>query len=123
MNVPAQEHWFVAILVFESSIHAEKDGPKIKTYDPSVDLQYRLVCATDLESACERAFVMGHEGEHAYENSDGNICAWSFKGLKDLEEVLDDELVDGVEIYGYITEGRAEDYVDSKWRLRLFLGE
>ena len=123
MNVPVQTHWFVAILVFELSIHAEKDGTKLVTEDPSIDLQYRLVRATDLESAYERAFVMGHQGENAYENCDGQICAWSFKGLKDLQGVMSDKLGDGVEVYGFITGGKAEDHVAAMRELIKFLGE
>ncbi len=122
MNLSPLEHWFVAILVFELSIHTEKDGPKLVTHDPSIDLQYRLVRAADLESAYERAFVMGHEGAIAYENCYGQICAWTFMGLKDLQGVMSDELGDGVEVYGFITGGNARDHVASMRELMKFLG-
>jgi len=106
-------HWYVAVLVFESSIREALS-------DPSVDIQYRLVRAADAEAAFARALALGQEGEHAYENPYGQTCVWSFKGLKDLKEVLEEELVDGVEVYGFIEDAKAEDHVVTKAQLAVF---
>src|SRR4051812_45174254 len=95
MNSPLGLHWYVAVLVLESSI--------IEGWsDPSVDLQFRLIRAPDAEAAYERALILGRQDEHSYENPYGQTCVWTFKGLKDLQEVIKDELADGVEVYGFI---------------------
>jgi hypothetical protein len=107
-------HWFVAVLVFESGI----DGGWA---DPSVDVQFRLVRAADPEAAYKRALALGRDGEQGYENPYGQTCTWSFKGLKDLQEVDEDELADGVEVYGFIRGGSAEEHVIPKEQLTAFL--
>ena len=114
MSSPPNEHWFVAVLIFESSI-------RDRWSDPSVDVQYKLVRAANAESAYERALALGRRGEHAYENPYGETCVWTFKGLEDLQQVLDDELGHGVEIYGFIETGVAEDRVVPREQLTAFL--
>jgi hypothetical protein len=106
-------HWYVAVLVFESHIREARS-------DPSIDIQFRLVRAAGAEAAYERALLLGQESAHAYENTYGQTCVWSFKGLKDLQEVIDNELIDGVEVYGFIEAGTAEDHVVAKSHLSVF---
>jgi hypothetical protein len=113
MDTGPDLHWFVAVLVFESSL---RERPS----DPSVDVQYRLIRAADATTAYMRSLALGKEDERAYENPYGETCVWTFKGLNDLQEVLADELGDGLEIYGYIESGRAEDYVVERDRLTAF---
>jgi hypothetical protein len=113
MNSPTGLHWYVAVLVLESSI---AEGPS----GPLVDIQFRLIRAPDAESAYERALTLGRDAEHSYENPYGQTCAWTFRGLKDLEEVIEDELGDGVEVYGFIEDGAAEDYILPKEQLAVF---
>jgi hypothetical protein len=108
-------HWYVAVLVLESSIVEEWS-------DPSVDVQFRLIHAPDAEAAYERALALGREAELSYETSEGLTCVWTFKGLKDLQKVIEDDLADGVEIYGFIEDGSPEDHVVPKEYLTTFLG-
>jgi hypothetical protein len=110
---PFELHWFVAVLVFESSL-AEVWS------DPRIDIQFRLIHAVDAEAAYQRAVALGKDEEHSYENPYGQTCTWSFKGLKDLQDVIDDQLVDGVEVYGFIQEGSADDHVTTKDCLTVF---
>jgi hypothetical protein len=113
MSSPLVLHWYVAVLVLESSI---VEGPP----EPSIDVQFRLIRAPDAESAYERALALGQKAEHSYENPYGQTCAWTFKGLKDLQEVIEDELADGVEVYGFIEDGAAEDHILPKEALTVF---
>ena len=113
MTLPLELHWHIAVLVLESSI---VDGPS----DPSVDVQFRLIRAPDAEAAYDRALALGRKAEHSYENPYGQTCVWTFKGLKDLQEIIEDELADGVELYGFIEDGVAEDHVVPKERLTAF---
>jgi len=113
MNSPLGLHWYVAVLVLESSIVEGRS-------DPSVDVQFRLIRAPDAETAYERALALGREGEHSYENPYGQTCVWTFKGMKDLQEVIEDELADGVEVYGFIEDGTSVDHVVPKAQLTIF---
>ena len=99
MTLPLELHWHIAVLVLESSI---VDGPS----DPSVDVQFRLIRAPDAEAAYDRALALGRKAEHSYENPYGQTCVWTFKGLKDLQEIIED--------------GVAEDHVVPKERLTAF---
>jgi hypothetical protein len=65
---------------------------------------------------------MGEREQHSYKNSDGNTCEWRFRGLEDLQEVLDSDLRHGTEVYGFIEKGAAEDRVVEKDQLTEFLG-
>jgi hypothetical protein len=113
MKSPLELHWYVAVLVLESSLEEAWS-------DPSVDVQYRLIRAPDAETAYARALALGREKEMSYENPYGQTCVWSFKGLEDLQEVIEDELADGVEVYGFIEHGAAEDRVVPKEQLTVF---
>jgi hypothetical protein len=114
MDSSSDLHWFVAVLVFESSIEGAWS-------DPSVDIQFRLIRDADADKAYERAHRLGQAEQSAYENPYGQTCVWSFKGLKDLQEVIDDQLADGVELYGFIEAGTADDHVVEKDQLTAFL--
>jgi hypothetical protein len=117
MSSPPTEHWFIAVLVFESRILQE-----LSNDDPSVDVQYRLVRAADAESAYERAVALGKRGEHAYANCNGDTCAWAFAGLEDLRLVDDQDLGHGAEVYGFIEKGAAVERVVPKGALTEFRG-
>ena len=82
MKPPSGEHWFIAVLVFESGIEGAKPIPHGEGYEPSVDLQFRLIHATDSDTAYERAVACGEQAEHAYENPDGETCVWSLQGTE-----------------------------------------
>ncbi len=113
---PSGGRWFVAVLVFESHLDGDPD------YEPMVDLQYRLVRAADAESAYTRALDFGEAGQHSYRNPLGETCAWRFAGLRDLQEVEDEALRDGSEVYGFIRDGSAAEWVEPKASLTTFLG-
>lgn len=115
MSPEIVERWYLAVLVFESSVTGSWD-------DPSVDLQYRLIRATDSETAYARANALGRHNTHQYSNPEGETVTWAFKGLADLDVILEDELQHGVEVYGFITEGSAADHVVDKDQLTLFRG-
>lgn len=115
MKEPTELHWFVAVLVLESSIEEGWSDS-----DSSIDIQYRLIRAASAEDAYERALTLGRQAEHSYENPYGQICVWSFMGLKDLQEVVEDELTDGVEVYGFIDDGTALHHVVPKELLTVF---
>lgn len=115
MPTSAGESWYVAVLVFQ----AEIEGP---WSDPSVDVQHRLIRAANHEQAYARAIDLGQQSQHSYQNANGETCTWSFQGLADLQDVVEANLEHGVEIYGFIEDGAADDYVVEKDQLSVFLG-
>jgi hypothetical protein len=89
----AEARWFIAILVVAARV---EDAP---AEAPLVDLQYRLIQATDAETAYRRALQLGASTNHSYRNSEGSVVSWNFAGLQDLCELGDQSLVDGTELY------------------------
>jgi hypothetical protein len=113
----SEEIWYVAVLVVESSVG---EGP---AGEPLIDLQYRLVRATDVEDAYRKSLELGTSAEHSYQNSDGATVRWTFAGLHDLREVQDQELVHGAEIYSSLRRRASHHYVVPKHRLTEFWAE
>ena len=98
--------WFTAWLVMECEVVGA---------DPLCDEQLRLIEASDAEAAYVKAVEIGAEEEHSYENPDGDIVRWVFKGLSNLEEVMADSIESGTEIWSTIHDGtRAEELVRPK---------
>ncbi|MFO0757545.1 MAG: DUF4288 domain-containing protein [Byssovorax sp.] len=107
----SEEIWYIAVLVVESSVG---DDP---TYEPLVDLQHRLVRASNAEDAHRKSLELGGSAEHSYENPDGEMVRWRFAGLHDLREVQDQDLVHGAEVYSRLRRRAAHHYVVPKDRL------
>ena len=113
---PPRQHWFVAILLYESSIEGAND------VEPSTEVSYRLIRASDVDGAYRRAVELGHQEQTSYLNSDGETCTWRFLGLEDLQEVSDETLEDGTEVYGFIEKGPASRRVVPMDKLTAFVG-
>jgi Domain of unknown function (DUF4288) len=115
MAVTLKESWFTAVLVFQSEIEGAWS-------DRKVEIQHRLIRAPSPERAFERATVLGDNSQLSYQNTTGETCRWIFKGLADLQCIMDENLGDGVEVYGFIEEGNASDWVVRKDQLSVFFG-
>ena len=111
------EVWYVAVLVIESSVGEDPAS------EPLVDLQYRLVRATDAEDAHRKSLELGTSAEHSYQNSDGEPVRWRFAGLHDLCELQDQDLVHGAEVYSSLRRRGSHHYVVPKHRLTEFWAE
>ena len=87
MTLPLELHWYIAVLVLESSI---VQGPT----DPSLDVQFRLIRApVTRRPTYDRALALQPEaGRFLPGTPYGQTCVWTFKGLKDLQEIIEDEL-------------------------------
>jgi hypothetical protein len=86
------ERWYVAVAVVASRV----DG---LPHDPLVDLQLRLIRATDDEQAYRRAIEVGSRLGHSYRNAEGTEVVWEFRGLRDLRQLDHEELSHGAEVY------------------------
>jgi hypothetical protein len=110
----AEDRWFVAVLVVGCSVKSEVPA------SPLADLQYRLVTAPDRETAYSRALELGHWQVEKYLNSEGEEVAWKFVGLRDLHEIRESTLVDGLEIYSQIIHRDPASLVMPKDKLSAF---
>jgi hypothetical protein len=51
------------------------------------------------DEALARAEVIGRESEHSYLNESGELVAWKFDRVIDVQDLSCDDLVDGMEVY------------------------
>ena len=111
MDADPADFWFVAVLVYESRIVGATD------FEPSVDVQFRLIRAADAEAAHAAALDLGERERTSYLNPAGETCEWRFAGLEDLRRVDDERLEHGTEVYGFTEGGLSADQVLPKNRL------
>jgi Domain of unknown function (DUF4288) len=116
-NQTNSQRWYVAVLVIASQIDRELAADRV------VELQHRLIRATDDESAYARAVELGRGESHSYANAQRQTVAWEFIGLRDLCEIASSELRDGTELYGHIVRGEPASLVVAKERLSCFWSE
>jgi uncharacterized protein DUF4288 len=107
-------HWYMAVLVMSSKV----EGTPLT--EPAVDLQYRLVRADSNDEAYTQALELGGNEGHSYLNAEGQTVSWNCLGLHDLCEIVDDNLVDGTEVYSQIVRADPGSYVVEKERLSCF---
>jgi len=99
--------WYLADLVEEIQVAGEEQNV--------VHINTVLIRARSAEEAYEKAMANGREGEHSYENTDGQMVTIRFRGLRNLvyvyggledgDELIYEERI-GVpeeELEGYIT--------------------
>ena len=87
--------FYIAILLYESVSESGEPGSKEPMYEES----FVLLQASSEEEARNRA--LGHASQQctSYENAEGERIRWSLRHVIDVSQVLDDELVDGAELY------------------------
>jgi hypothetical protein len=105
--------WYTAIMVMTSEI----DGAVGE--DPLVDLQFRILQASDAESAYACAMEVGQANESSYANDDGEMVKWVLAGLHELIE-LDNAPGHGVEIYSRLTRDAPASLIPPRESLQVF---
>jgi Domain of unknown function (DUF4288) len=83
---------YVAVLLYESS--SEAPG-----YQPLYEESFILLKAGSLQEAKEKALAHGLGDQVSYRNEEQETITWSLKHLIDVNEVLDDDLGDGSDLY------------------------
>jgi hypothetical protein len=98
--IPSDAKWYLADIVIEITI---EDDP-----DKMVHINITLIRADSPEEAYERSLEVGKQQETTYENTDGKLVTFVFRGLRDLN-VIHEELEHGAELtYEELTELREE---------------
>lgn len=64
--------------------------------------QINVLWAENREIAYEKAVKIGKSQETTYLNANGQEVSWTFVGLENLEELSDDVVKDGSEIWGRV---------------------
>ena len=87
---------FVARIILES-VHPDEPshGPDDKLFEDRII----LIHAQSEDEARQKAKHFGKAAEHEYRNMYGNRVQWTFRGVLDILDVLDDVSQDGSEVY------------------------
>lgn len=96
-------NWYLAKIIFQIIC-----GEGMHT--PQFDEQLRLIHAGDEKEAFEKAHLIGHSEEDAFENIQQQTVRWKFINVGEL--YLLNELIHGAELYSRIYEAEdAEQYI------------
>lgn len=87
------DKWFSALMELEAEIGG------LPQHDGLCEASVRLFRATDVAAAQDKAEVLGRQLEHDYLNENGEPVVWRFRGVIDVQEVEEDSIVDGVEVF------------------------
>jgi len=90
--------WFAASLLFKSVHPGQVDD---HLWEESIF----LVRAESEEEARQKADRLGKAEEHEYVAANGEMTQWTFQGVERIQEILDDKLEDGTEIFSRFLRG------------------
>lgn len=82
--------WYIAEVVQECCV--ENDSRNV------VHVNVVLICAVSPEDAFEKAEQLGRESEDTYLNPNNEVVTYTYRGLRNLYVVDDDELEHGTEL-------------------------
>ncbi|WP_437732811.1 DUF4288 domain-containing protein [Sorangium sp. So ce1335] len=85
--------WYSVCMLFESKVDDQSSE------EPLCEESIRLIWAADIEAAKVMANSLGVELEHEYSNPDGRMVRWVFKGIVDLQDLCESEIVSGTEVF------------------------
>jgi hypothetical protein len=88
--------WFAARILSEA-LHPNdaNDAPPEALFEETIV----LLRARNAREAVRRAHELGAGAEHEYENALGGVVRWVFREVLEVQELLDDEIADGTEVY------------------------
>jgi hypothetical protein len=114
--IPEDAKWYLADIIPEITV---EDDPR-----NVVHRNLHLVRADSPEEAYQKATQIGIATGHTYANPDGKCVIFRFRGLHDLNEIIDHELEHGAEL-SYrediaVDEATIQEWVSSKEDLGAF---
>jgi hypothetical protein len=109
--------WYVAEIIVRCEVG------KLSKAKSLYDRQFKILRASTHEAAYHRALELGKQENHSYKNSSGEKVSWRFAGLGNLEELLDEALVDGTEIFSRLQRGDPKSEIRRKRDLTIFWAE
>ncbi len=90
--------WFVSTIILKCEIAGEPSIPNEWTCIQQVN----VLRAENREIAYEKAIAFGNSQESTYLNANGQQISWIFVGLENLEELDNQIIKDGTEIWGRV---------------------
>jgi len=109
--------WYVAEIIVRCRIGKSSKSKSL------YDRQVKVLRASTHEAAYQRALELGKEENQSYKNSAGQKVFWKFVGLGDLEELHDENIIDGTEIFSRLQRGDPKTEIRSKRGLTIFWAE
>ncbi len=100
--IPKDAQWYLADVIVELRIEGEPRS--------LIHINTLLVLADSPEEAHQKAWALGQQEEHLYENTDGRRVAVLFRGLGELN-VIHDELEHGAELVYRERVGLSEEQI------------
>jgi hypothetical protein len=82
--------WYSASIIMKSDVSGT---------EALCELSIRLVRANDRREAGSSAEAFGRKSEHEYLNDEGKLVKWRFARVEDIQEIADDDLKSGTEVY------------------------
>jgi hypothetical protein len=110
--VTKTKRWFAARLLAEILHPTEPNA--VTLFEESVV----LVRARDSAEASRRAKEIGSKAETEYLNPDGDSVHWAFREVLEVQELLDDEIADGTEVYRALL--RADEVEERRRAMKRF---
>ncbi|MEP6993141.1 MAG: DUF4288 domain-containing protein [Acidobacteriota bacterium] len=106
--------WYMAVLVRGSFVDGELDDERLG------DKLFKLIEASDAETAYLRALAMGEASADDYTDDDGQSVRFQFLGLADLREIDAAAITDGTEVYSDLISSEPRAKVVAKEYLTVF---
>lgn len=88
-----EELFFICVAIYEATSNAPDSSPLYEE-------RFTLVTAPSQEAAVAKANRLIASVTHRYRSVEGNEVAWTCKQVIDVAPLVDNEFVDGAEIYG-----------------------
>ena len=102
--------WWAVRMVVDITLG---DAPMLPA-DPGYEDRIILVRASSESEARAKGESEAASYNQEYETADGVICRWTVRGISDVQAVITEEIVDGIEVYSA--------FIDNDWAERLMRG-
>lgn len=98
--------WFSAKLLFVARV-----GDHVPS-DAVVEESIRVFRARDEDDAARRALEIGQNPPVEYKNSDGETVEWAFMKVMEVQDICEETLGDGTEVFSTLRRIQRTDYPD-----------
>ena len=92
--------WYGAMIIYECDVDGRPDP------SPISEESIRVVRADSEALAWQRAEEVGRHNEHSYRNDAGELVSWRFVRVAEVQDLCEDVLADGVEVFSRMTADR-----------------
>jgi hypothetical protein len=89
--------WYSAMIIYESDVEGPPDPSPIR------EESIRVLCAESEKQAWKKAEQVGRQNEHSYKNERGELVSWKFRRVVEVQDLCEEELTDGVEVFSRMT--------------------